>query len=143
MKVETITKDMPIEVLSQLKSNVKSKSDKAKTIAKINSAIEVFDTLVNYHGLKVECHSSELLSIVDEYIHFLCNKHHLAMVIQVSHGVSVYDMKYIQRIRKNYSSYCSVIPGLCDENLISFYICYYKPYEGQKFDIDLFCSLCS
>lgn len=136
MRVDKMLSTDTITKIHDFITLISSDNKYTTAVNMLHKTEKVFSDYVEPVGTKLVCGSTELSSLVFEYIQMLSAKHHLAMCVWVENGVPVESMKWVKRLTE-FASFSSVIPCGGTNNTITFDICMFGALEGEKFDVDL------
>lgn len=137
MEIVKCNKSSVIRKIRDMQNMLEGYSDRKNSLNVLLKAEQVFENDVKNDGIAIRCSEDEIGPFVFDYLEMLSNKHHLAMCVFVERGVGVYSIKNIRRVT-DYSTFSIMLPNDTYDDKIVILVCYYKSYEGEMYDIDLF-----
>ncbi len=137
MEIVRCNRTNVVRKIRGMKNVIIDSSGKKSSLDALLKAEQVFERDVREEGVAIRCSESEIGAFVFDYLEMLSNKHHLAICVFIEKGVSVYSIKNINKVT-DYATYSLTLPHNTNDDKIVILVCYYKSYEGEIYDIDLF-----
>ena len=138
MLVEKNTASETVSALQNLKTELIKGERIELAEGMVDSSIRVFQNHVLTQGIRIECSSDELFSLVDGYLYTLSGRQHPVAFISIGLGCPIETWRKIKSLKKSYFEFSLTMPSASNEDRILFEISFLKPVDAELFDIELF-----